>query len=89
MHSFLDIAPPAIRCTRCSGECESSIITLTLRRTSSEFAIFRNVPAEICQLCGETQFSMPTTVNLIASLQANHAPDDMAVVPIYDFRPTS
>ncbi len=75
----------ATQCTKCNGECEQSNITLTLRRTSSEFAIFRNVPAEICQICGETQFSMPTTLNLITSLQAKNAPDDVAIVPVYDF----
>ena len=79
------IAATATQCSKCKGECEHSNVTLTLRRTMSEFAIFRNVPAEICQICGEMQFSMPTTLNLITSLQANNAPDDVAVVPVYDF----
>jgi YgiT-type zinc finger domain-containing protein len=73
-------------CPRCGGACEPNWITITLRRTSSEFAILRNVPAEICQLCGETQFSMPTSLRMLASLQTTRPPDDVAVVPVYDFR---
>ncbi|HLJ56026.1 MAG TPA: YgiT-type zinc finger protein [Chthonomonadaceae bacterium] len=81
-------AHPAVspsRCPRCGGICESNWITITLRRTASEFAILRNVPAEICQLCGETQFSMPTSMRMLASLQTTRLPDEVAVVPVYDF----
>lgn len=81
-------AHPAVipsRCPRCGGACESNWITITLRRTASEFAILRNVPAEICQLCGETQFSMPTSMRMLASLQTTRMPDEVAVVPVYDF----
>jgi len=75
-------------CPRCGGACEFNWITVTLRRTTSEFAILRNVPAEICQLCGETQFSMPTSLRMLASLQTTHAPDDLVIVPVYDFAAT-
>jgi YgiT-type zinc finger domain-containing protein len=68
--------------------CESNWITVTLRRTSSEFAILRNVPAEICQVCGETQFSMPTSLQMLSSLQTTRPPDDVVVVPVYDFPPS-
>ena len=76
------------RCPRCGGTCEANWITITMRRTVSEFAILRNVPAEICQLCGETQFSMPTSLSMLASLQTSRTPDDVALVPVYDFSPT-
>jgi len=81
-------AHPAVspsRCPRCGGACESNWITITLRQTSSEFAILRNVPAEICQLCGETQFSMPTSLRMLASLRNTRPPDDVVVVPVFDF----
>ena len=80
-------AVDASLCPRCGGACESNWITITMRRTASEFAILRNVPAEICQLCGETQFSMPTSLQMLASLQNAHTPDDVALVPVYDFAP--
>ncbi len=72
-------------CPRCGGVCEFNWITISMRRTASEFAILRNVPAEICQQCGETQFSMPTSLRMLASLQAARPPDDVVVVPVYDF----
>lgn len=74
-------------CPRCGGTCEPKWINVTLRRTTSEFAILRNVPAEICQVCGETQFSMPTSLQMLTSLQATRQPDDVVVVPVYDFSP--
>src|SRR5690349_25139838 len=76
-------------CPRCGGACESNWITITLRRTSSEYAILRNVPAEICQLCGETQFSMPTSLRMLASLQSRRPGYDIVLVPIYDYLPSS
>jgi len=72
-------------CPRCAGACESNWITITLRRTSSEFAILRNVPAEICQLCGETQFSIPTSLRMLAALHTTRPPDDVVLVPVYEF----
>ena len=83
MSAFPAVAPSY--CPRCGGACESNWITITLRRTSSEFAILRNVPAEICQMCGETQFSMPTSLRMLASLQTTRPPDDLVLVPVYDF----
>jgi YgiT-type zinc finger domain-containing protein len=87
MSAHLAVVPSC--CPHCGGACESNWITLTLRRTSSEFAILRNVPAEICQLCGETQFSIPTSLRMLASLQPTRLPDDVMVVPVYDFSPTA
>jgi YgiT-type zinc finger domain-containing protein len=87
MSAQLAVVPSC--CPHCGGACESNRITITLRRTSNEFAMLRNVPAEICQLCGETQFSIPTSLRMIASLQPARPPDDVMVVPVYDFTLTA
>ncbi|HZT43330.1 MAG TPA: YgiT-type zinc finger protein [Chthonomonadaceae bacterium] len=75
---------PAI-CPQCGGECEAQVITLTLRCTQSNFAVVRNVPADVCQVCGESQFSMRTTGQLLAMMQASHPPAEVILIPIYDF----
>jgi hypothetical protein len=47
-------------------------------------ALIRNVPAEVCLRCGESQFSMRTTMRLMAVVRDRKQPSEVAVVPIYD-----
>ena len=72
-------------CSSCGGTCEAHRITLTLRRAASTFVLVRNVPADVCQECGESQFSLWAAGQIISALRMQRAPDDMALVPIYDF----
>lgn len=74
----------ASTCQICGGGCETQSITLTLRRSKFAFAVIHNVPADVCQQCGESQFSVPTAGRLLAALHSDRAPDDMALLPIYD-----
>jgi YgiT-type zinc finger domain-containing protein len=76
-------------CPNCGGPCEEQNITLPLRSTPHTYIIMRNVPAEVCQTCGETQFSMPTTLRLMAVVQTDRTPDDFILTPIFDFAVTS
>ena len=81
-------AEPAILtscCPRCSGVCEAKRVTITLRRASSEFAILRSVPSDVCQVCGETQFSITTSLKMLAALHTTRPPDDVVLVPVYEF----
>ena len=75
----------ALRCPHCGGDCAPQSITLPLRRSQYGFALMRNVPADVCQNCGEAQFSLLTSRHLMAALSANRTPDEVAVIPIYDF----
>jgi len=60
------------------------VITLTLRRSPALFAVIRNVPADVCQVCGEAQFTVPTTLRLLAAVRAEAAPSEVVLTPIYD-----
>lgn len=75
----------ASACGSCGGTCEARRIALTLRRTASTFVLIRDVPADVCQECGEMFFSLWTATQLVTALQLKHAPDSMAVMPIYDY----
>jgi YgiT-type zinc finger domain-containing protein len=72
-------------CPSCTGECEPQLITLTLRRSQFGFAVIRNVPADVCQRCGEAQFTLLTTRQLMTALHSDRTPDEIALIPIYDF----
>ena len=72
-------------CPVCGGECAAQQITLTLRRSQTGLTQIRNVPADVCQHCGEPQFSVATAGQLIMALQQQSAPSEIAIMPIYDF----
>jgi YgiT-type zinc finger domain-containing protein len=71
-------------CPYCDGQCEYQVITLTLRRSPVMFAVIRNVPADVCQTCGEAQFTVPTTMRLLSALRAESTPAEVTLTPIYD-----
>jgi YgiT-type zinc finger domain-containing protein len=73
------------RCAACGEPCEDRAITLSLPRSATGIAVVRNVPAEVCLGCGETQFSLQTTGLLMAVVRSDRPPDEVATVPIYDF----
>jgi YgiT-type zinc finger domain-containing protein len=77
-------APASGCCAACGEPCEEKSISLALPRSATGLAVIRNVPAEVCPICGETRFSLRTTGRLMALFRGTDPPDDVAVVPIYD-----
>ena len=73
-----------ICCAVCGEACEEKIVSLTLPRSSTGMAVFRNVPAEVCPRCGETRFSLATTSEMMKLVNGNMAPSEFASIPIYD-----
>ncbi|HLK58496.1 MAG TPA: YgiT-type zinc finger protein [Chthonomonadaceae bacterium] len=71
-------------CLHCGSECTPQMISMMLRRSQIGFVLLQNVPADVCQTCGEPQFSIATTGQVMAVLNTERSPDDMAVVPIYN-----
>ncbi len=76
-------------CQVCGGVCERQLITFTLRKSQVGFAVVRNVPAEVCQNCGESVFTLKTTGQLMSAIHSDRTPDEVALIPIYDFAPAS
>lgn len=72
-------------CPQCGGECEAQRVTMPLKRSPFGFVVIRNVPAEVCQRCGEAQFSLPMTNQVMTALHSGRNPDEIALIPIYDF----
>ncbi len=77
-------APANVCCASCGEPCEDKTISLALPRSASGLAVIKNVPAEVCSICGETRFSLKTTGRLMALFRGADPPDDLATVPIYD-----
>jgi YgiT-type zinc finger domain-containing protein len=79
------IAPirAAVQC-QCGGICESRSISFTLRRSANAFVMFQNVPADVCAQCGEPQFNIAITEQMMIASHTNKTPDGFILVPIYD-----
>jgi len=60
-----------VRCSICKhGQTSPARVTVTLERNGATL-VFRDVPAEVCQTCGEQYVDERTTSRLLA--QANEA----------------
>lgn len=77
-------ARPPTTCAVCGETCEEKRITLALPTSATGIAVVRNVPAEVCPLCGDTGFSLHTTSRILAAVSSSEPPSEVAVVPIYD-----
>jgi len=71
-------------CAVCGGLCDERAVSLALPSSASGYALFRNVPAEVCTVCGETRFTLSTTGRVLAAMRRASHPDAVAVVPVYD-----
>ena len=59
-----------MKCTICkTGETRSGTTTITLQRDNS-VVVIRDVPAEICENCGEYYLSEPTASRVYAEADA-------------------
>ncbi len=55
----------AMKCIICKqGETEPGTTTMTLERENTT-VVFKNVPAEVCQTCGEAYLDAETTRHLL------------------------
>ncbi len=54
-----------MRCVICKyGDTEPGTTTMTLERDETT-VVFKNVPAEVCQICGEAYLDAATTRHLV------------------------
>ena len=58
-----------MRCVVCKqGETRDGTATVTLERNGM-ILVFKNVPAEVCEVCGEEYVSEETTARLLAAAE--------------------
>ncbi len=84
--SMTQIAPARVApvLCECGGVCETRTINFTLRRSAETFVLLQNISAEVCQLCGEPQFTLQTTQKMMCLLHNKRTPDGFMLVPVYD-----
>jgi YgiT-type zinc finger domain-containing protein len=73
-----------MRCTTCrSGETAPGISELPVQRDGRTY-LFRDVPAEICEQCGEAYFDEAVTARVLAQVEA--ASQAGACLAVLDYR---
>lgn len=70
------------RCLICQGETSGRNITYT-QWFEGELVAVQNVPAEVCDRCGEQYFS-PETVNRIQEVIYSRCPSGTLTVSLFD-----
>ncbi|HLI49371.1 MAG TPA: YgiT-type zinc finger protein [Chthonomonas sp.] len=72
-------------CPFCGGECRPEEVTLPLCREKNTYVIVQEIPAEVCQECGEILFSVSTAAALLGLLNGKNLPIGTNQVPVYRF----
>lgn len=73
----------ALKCAICKkGQTEKGTTTVTLDHAGTT-VVFKNVPAEVCQSCGETYVDQKTTDALLLTLR--NAEDAHVQVDVREF----
>jgi len=76
------------RCYFCGGTLEEQTSTF-LYEDDGEVWVVRNVPAFVCQECGEKEYTQETTHQILALLQRSSCPAEILHVPAYDLLGTA
>jgi len=71
------------RCYFCGGEMVEELTTFVYEENDQVW-IIRNVPASVCQQCGEKEYSQEVTHQILTFLQHPPRPTEIVHVPAYD-----
>lgn len=71
------------RCHFCGGKLSERMTTF-LYEDDGQVWIIRNVPAFVCEQCGEKEYTQETTHRVLTFLKHPSRPADILHVPTYD-----
>ena len=71
-------------CPVCGGELNDELVTHTEQHERGHFFIYENVPAQVCQKCGEYLLA-DETVKIMDELVERVKPLRKIEAPVYDF----
>lgn len=74
------------RCHFCGGEVAEQRVTTDYRWGEEFLVVIRNVPAGVCQVCGEQYFKAEVVKEMERLANASDAPSEVLQVPVRDLR---
>jgi len=74
-----------MKCTTrgCSGEYQERYVSQVFTRGGESFVV-EDIPARVCDLCGDTVLSWATVEQLLRTLEVRQEPGKF--VPVYSFK---
>ena len=72
------------KCPLCGGKVVSKKVKLDLW-TKGKLIVIEDVPADVCDLCGEEAFSPQTSKKIDYLIRIEKKPKSETVVPIFSF----
>ncbi|CAN2041241.1 YgiT-type zinc finger domain-containing protein [Candidatus Magnetomoraceae bacterium gMMP-15] len=73
-----------MKCVLCGGKIEKKKVTF-IYDYDENYIVIKNVPAEICELCGERTYSPETTDRLIMFANNQFKPLKEIEIPLFDY----
>jgi HTH-type transcriptional regulator / antitoxin MqsA len=73
-----------MRCVFCGGETKKMSVTFSYEEEDKYFLV-ENVPAEVCERCGEKTYSPEVTDELLKFAKKQFRPVRKVEVPVFDF----
>jgi len=73
-----------MKCVFCGGRVKFERVTFSYEN-NEEVVLVRNVPAEVCQRCGEKTYSPEITDELLKFAKSRFKPLKIISVPIFDY----
>lgn len=70
-------------CNVCQGKTKSTLTTYT-QRYKDQIVIVENVPAWVCEQCGETYFDPEVVERIQGLIWSGAAPTRTVTTPVYD-----
>ncbi len=71
-------------CVFCGGKVESKNATFIYEH-GDHFLLIRNVPAEVCEKCGEKTYSPEITDEVLKFARRKFKPIKLVEVPVFDY----
>ena len=72
-------------CAFCGGDIEQSLVTY-VRERNGDFLVVENVPAGVCQQCGEREYDFEVAARLERIFRGALKPTKHKKVPVADFQ---
>ena len=74
------------KCHFCGGKVSERKITADYRGGDDLMAIIKNVPAGVCEACGEQYFKAPIVKAMERVAHSNKKPKEMRTVPVRELQ---
>jgi YgiT-type zinc finger domain-containing protein len=82
--SIIELGGIKLTCVFCGGETEYKEVTF-IYEGEDNYIVVKNVPAEVCERCGERMYTPEITEELLKFAQYRFKPTKTIQIPVFDY----